>query len=147
MSALDWKIQRMNSQRICKRSTNLIWILTRGAGTDQRRNNLNQIKNLFLKTNNKNIITKNQENRNCELPNDNTFIRSNDKNLFKSNINSSNNFNFVSQNYIMMELVMMSLNNTTKWCHVTTPNNTITADVLKNVFIITKKVIAKKVLL
>ena len=29
----------MNGQRICKRSANLIWILIRGAGTDQQRNN------------------------------------------------------------------------------------------------------------
>ena len=29
----------MNFQKICKRSANLIWILIRGAGTDQQRNN------------------------------------------------------------------------------------------------------------
>ena len=29
----------MNGQKICKRSANLIWILIRGAGTDQQRNN------------------------------------------------------------------------------------------------------------
>ena len=45
---------------------------------------LNQITNPFYKTNNKIIITSNQENGNSELPKDNSFIRSKEKNLFTS---------------------------------------------------------------
>ena len=53
--------------------------------------NLSQITNSFYKTNNKSIITKNQENGNCQLLKDNSFMRYKDKKLFKSHINSSNN--------------------------------------------------------
>ena len=53
--------------------------------------NLSQITNSFYKTNNKTIITKNQENGNCQLLKDNSFMRYKDKKLFKSHIHSSNN--------------------------------------------------------
>ena len=43
-----------------------------------------QITNSFYKTNNKIIITNNQENGNPELPKDNSLIRSKEKNLFAS---------------------------------------------------------------
>ena len=45
--------------------------------------NLIQITNSFCKSNNKYIITKNQENGNCELSKDNSVIRSKNKILFK----------------------------------------------------------------
>ena len=53
--------------------------------------NLNQITNSYRKANNKIIITKNQENGNCELLKDNSFMRSKDKNIFKSHVTSCNN--------------------------------------------------------
>ena len=90
---------------------------------------LNQITKSFYKTNNKNVITKNQDNGNCELLKDNSFMRSKNKDFFKSHINSSNNmaafnrFGTLCNNEINNDVNEKNKQNDVV---VTAPNNTTT---------------------
>ena len=97
----------------------------------------NQITKSFYKTNNKNVITKNQDNGNCGLLKDNSFLRSKNKDLFKSHINSSNNmasfnrFGTLCNNEINNDVTEQNKQNDVV---VTAPNNTTTVDIWKKVF-------------
>ena len=97
---------------------------------------LNQITKSFYKTNNKNVITKNQDNGNCELLKDNSFMRSKNKDFFNSHINSSNNmaafncFGTLCNNEINNDVTEKNKQNDVV---VTAPNNTTTVGILKKV--------------
>ena len=97
----------------------------------------NQITKSFYKTNNKNVITKNQDNGNCGLLKDNNFMRSRNKDLFKSHINSSNYmasfncFGTLCNNEINHDVTEQNKQNDIV---VTAPNNTTIVDIRKMVF-------------
>ena len=98
---------------------------------------LNQITKSFCKTNNKNVNTKNQDNGNCELLKDNSFMRFKNKDFFKSHISSSNNmaafnrFGTLCNNEINNDVTEQNKQNDVV---VTAPNNTTTVDIWKKVF-------------
>ena len=82
-----WTEQCDQTKRLEDNSKNM-WeeIATKNTTIKLLSENLNQITNSY----NKIIITENQENGNCELLKDNSFMRSKDKNIFKSHLTSSN---------------------------------------------------------
>ena len=79
------------------------------------------------------MITNNQQNGNCQLPKDNSFIRSKDKNLFISHNNSSNNIPTFNRFTIFYNDEQTNNNvseqNNQNDVIVTTQNSTIRADV------------------
>ena len=93
---------------------------------------LNQITKSFCKTNNKNVNTKNQDNGNCELLKDNSFMRFKNKDFFKSHINSSKNmaafnrFGTLCNNEINNDVTEQNKQNDVV---VTAPNNTTTVGI------------------
>ena len=100
--------------------------------------NLIQITNSFCKSNNKYIITKNQENGNCELSKDNSVIRSKNKILFKSHNNTNNNiatFNCFATLYDDEISNGVTEPNNQNGVILTTTNNAITGDIRKKAFL------------
>ena len=100
--------------------------------------NLIQITNSFCKSNNKYIITKNQENGNCELSKDNSAIRSKNKILFKSHNNTNNNiatFNCFATLYDDEISNGVTEPNNQNGVILTTTNNAITGDIRKKAFL------------